>query len=518
MGASDREVGRRRVVAAITAIAAGLALGASFVDFRLWPIPWVAVTPLIALAESQDPRRAFRLGWLAGVAGIACAFAWLIYAFQVFGGFGLPIAVAIFVAPVVWMGLQMGIFTGLLAALRPLPLALGAPLTFTVVEFVFPTLFPWRLAHTQLRLVPLLQSGEIAGPYLLGFAIVWVNAGLVRMIRDGRPVPLLAALVGVLLLAAVGMQRVATIEALRRDAPLVRVGVVQGNIGVERKGDRSFFHRNLEDYRRLSREIAARVDLLVWPETVVQRPFDKNLRVPGAEDHPFPNPPRALVFGGLATGSGVEGRQLFNSAFLLDRDGAIVGRYDKRVLVPFGEYLPLADRFPSLRKLSPATGRFTPGVEPTLLRVTDEQRVGPLICYEDVIPGPARAAVERGATLLLNLTNDAWYGASAEPYQHQALALWRAVETRRDFIRSTNTGLTAAISATGAVLGELPIFVPDTLVVEARLLSGATFYVRWGDVFAWSVVAIWVAVVASGRRTRMRPAAKTRRRGARSTT
>jgi apolipoprotein N-acyltransferase len=200
-----------------------------------------------------------------------------------------------------------------------------------------------------------------------------------------------------------------------------------------------------------------------------------------------------LVFGGLAIDHGFEERRLYNSAFLLDATGVVQSRYDKRVLFPFGEYLPLADRFPWLRQLSPATGRFTAGVGPRLLTATGGLHLGPLICYEDVIPGPAREAVSRGAMLLLNLTNDAWYGVSAEPYQHQALALWRAVENRRDFVRSTNTGLTAAISATGEVLGQLPIFVEDTLRVEARLLTVPTFYAAWGDVFAWTIVALWVA-------------------------
>jgi apolipoprotein N-acyltransferase len=489
----DREVGERHWRAPVMAVGAGLALGASFVDFRLWPLPWLAVAPLVALAETTSPRRAFRVGWLAGAAGIACAFSWLIYAFRVFGGFSLPVAIVLFVAPVAWMSLQIALFMGLLAWIGPLPLGLAAPVTFTVVELAFPTLFPWRVAHTQGAIVPLLQSAELAGPYLLGFAIVWVGAGIAHAVRRAWT-PLLAAATLVLLLYACGAWRMTAIDTLRATAPVVRVGVIQGNIGVERKGDRSLFRRNLDDYRRLSRDVADRVDLLVWPETVVQRPLQADALVPPADAHPFPAAPRPLVFGGLTVTAGRAERQLYNSAFLLDAQGTLAGRYDKRVLVPFGEYLPFATRFPSLRRLSPATGHFTAGSGPALLTVRDDLRIGALICYEDVIPAPAREAAANGATLLLNLTNDAWYGASAEPYQHQALALWRAVETRRDFIRSTNTGLTTAISATGRILGELPIFEAATLEVEARLLRVPTFYAQWGDVFAWAVVLVWSAV------------------------
>ena len=479
------------------AVGAGVALGLSFVDFRLWAVPWIAVAPLVALAETSSPWTAFAKGWAGGFAGIAVAFVWLIHAFQVFGGFSLPIAIVLFVVPVLWMGMQLGVFVGALAWIGPLPLGLGAPLTFTVVEFLFPTLFPWRLAHTQNRLVPLMQSAEIAGPYLLGFAIVWCNAGLARLVRRGERGPLVGALALLAVLSVGGNDRAGRVEALRGAAPALRVGVVQGNIGVERKGDRSFFRRNLDEYRRLSRELADQVDLLVWPETVAQHPIDVTGAAPVGDAHPFPDAPRALVFGGLAIGTGTEGRRIYNSAFLTEAGGAIVGRYDKRVMVPFGEYLPFADRFPALRRLSPASGRFTPGAAPAVLTTADGVRLGPLICYEDVIPGPAREAVELGATLLLNLTNDAWYGVSAEPFQHQALAAWRAVETRRDFIRATNTGLTTAISATGALTMKLPIFEAAAERVDVRLLEIETFYTRYGDVFAWALVLAW-AIVAIG--------------------
>lgn len=484
--------------AGATAIGAGVALGLSFVDFRLWAVPWIAVAPLVALAETSSPRTAFALGWVGGFAGIAVAFVWLIHAFQVFGGFSLPIATFLFVVPVLWMGMQLGVFAGALAWIGPLPLGLAAPLTFTVVEFLFPTLFPWRLAHTQNRLVPLMQSAELAGPYLLGFAIVWCNAGLVALVRRGDRSALAAASTLLAVLIVGGVERAGRVEGLRAASPALRVGVIQGNIGVERKGDRSFFRRNLDEYRRLSRELADRVDLLVWPETVAQRPIDVTGAAPVGDAHPFPDTPRPLVFGGLAIGAGTEGRRLYNSAFLTEVGGAIVGRYDKRVLVPFGEYLPFADRFPGLRRLSPASGRFTPGDASAVLATADGIRLGPLICYEDVIPGPAREAVALGATLLLNLTNDAWYGVSAEPFQHQALAAWRAVETRRDFIRATNTGLTTAISATGAVMLELPIFEAVAERVDVRLLTLETFYARYGDVFVWALVLVW-AIAAVGR-------------------
>ncbi len=495
MPAPGRAIRAQDWQGAAIAVASGLALGWSFVDPWYWFLPWIAVAPLIHIAETRVPRVAFALGWLGGSAGIGCAFVWLIHAFEVFGGFSSCTALVLFAAPVLWMGLQIGAFVGALAWLGPLPLGLAAPLTFTVVEFLFPTLFPWRLAHTQHRWIALLQSGELAGPYLLGFVMVWLNAGLVGWLR-ARSIATFAVAAGTLaVLVGAGRERLAQVDALRSASPMLRVGVVQGNISVERKGDRSFFHRNLDEYRRLSRDIAGESDLLVWPETVAQHAIDASDHVPSGDRHPFADTPRPLVFGGLAIGDGPEGRRLYNSAFLADVGGAIIGRYDKRVLVPFGEYLPFATRFPWLRSLSPASGRFTAGEAPGVLTTSDGVRLGPLICYEDVIPDPARQAVARGAQLLLNLTNDAWYGDSAEPYQHQALALWRAVETRRDFIRSTNTGLTAAISASGEEMMRLPIFVAAARRVDVRLMGMRTFYATWGDVFAYGLVVAWIGAL-----------------------
>ena len=511
------------------AVGSGLALGASFVDFRLFVLPWVAIAPLLAIAERSRPARALRLGWLAGGAGIALAFAWLTYAFRVFGGFPAPVAWLLFLPPVAWMGLQIGLFAALVSWIGPLPLGLTAPLVFTAIEFVYPSLFPWRLAHSQYRVVPFLQTGELAGPALLGFAIVWMNAAIWAALRAANvswaarpigvaraPTPWTAIAAPVALaatLGAFGVWRLHDVRAARLRAPALRVGVVQGNISVERKGDRSFFGRNLDEYRTLSRALRDEVDLLIWPETVVQHRIGAEQSRLTGESDPFPDAGRPLLFGGLALAQAADGtRRVYNSAFLRDTDGRVLGRYDKRVLVPFGEYMPFGDRFPRLRELSPATSNFSAGSGVALLRLGSGARIGALICYEDVIPGPSRAAVAEGATLLVNLTNDAWYGDSAEPVQHQALAAWRAVEMRRDLVRSTNTGLTSVIAASGDVVGELPTFTSDTLTAEVRLLSATTIYAAVGDVLAWAAVATTLAIMLiRARAARLRNAEPRRR-------
>ncbi|HEY2388993.1 MAG TPA: hypothetical protein VGK30_18715, partial [Candidatus Binatia bacterium] len=275
-----------------TALVCGAALGASFVDFRLWPLPWIAIAPLLALTERGRPGRALVLGWLAGTTGIALAFSWLVYAMRVFGAFPMPIAALLYAPVAASMGLQLGLFLALVAWLGPSPLGLGAPLAFVALEFLFPKLFPWRLANSQYRVVALLQSGELAGPYLLTFAIVWVNAAalaLARLVgtRARRAVgpdtaaPPAATIVAPLALAALllvaGTWRLGAVRAERASAPALRVGLVQGNISIEHKGNRAFFGRNLDAYREASRAVAGGVDLLIWPETVFQHDLDTGL-------------------------------------------------------------------------------------------------------------------------------------------------------------------------------------------------------------------------------------------------
>jgi len=495
------------------AVVAGVLLGASFFDFRLFALAWVGAALLLGVLAGEIPLRAFFLGFVAGMAGLSLAFAWLVYALQVFGGFSFGIAVVISLAPIAWMAIQLGVCGALLAWLGPLPLSLAAPLIFTGIEFLFPSLFPWRLAHSQYRVPVLLQSGDLAGPFLLTFAMVWTGACAVQvraLILRGGPqrsrAVVLHTLPPLLLvggLVAYGLWRMPVIEAARQRAPVLRVGVVQGNVGVSRKGRQASFTRNMQDYRDLSASIAPTSDVLIWPETVFQRHIPTTMRALDRGYHPFPDSPLPLIFGGLGVARNMTPRRIFNSAFLVDASGQIRGRYDKRVLVPFGEYMPLGDRFPRLRTISPATGNFRPGTGPLVLPLDDGARFGALICYEDVIPDLARAAVRAGANVLLNLTNDAWYGDTAQPHQHQALAIWRAVETRRDFVRVTNTGLTSVIAASGSILTTFPTFVPHAEATEVRLLASVTPYTRYGDVFGWTVVGL--LALAVGRRWRRGP-------------
>jgi apolipoprotein N-acyltransferase len=195
---------------------------------------------------------------------------------------------------------------------------------------------------------------------------------------------------------------------------------------------------------------------------------------------------------------------LYNSAFLIDRDGRLAGRYDKRHLVPFGEYVPLQRVFFFLNKLVTGIGDFGPGQTATVF-ADGLGRFSVMICYEVIFPGEVREFTQAGAQLLVNITNDAWFGRSGAPYQHLAMAAIRAVENGSYLIRAANTGVSAIIAPTGEILRQTPIFTEAVLTGTVRLRQGHAPYARYGDVVAWGCLVFLVGytLVLVGARRRV---------------
>ena len=483
----------------------GLLIAAAFRDFSRYALAWVAFAPLLwGLAEAKTRREAAWIGAIAGMATNVPAFTWLVYTIHVFGGFPYPIAALFYLGLSVFAACQFVLFALALRRTGPGPLGLAAPVMWVALEFLYPNLFPWRLANSQFHVPLLTQVGDLTGPFGLSFVLVWFSAALALVARRPRRLlPLGAATAAVVTLLAYSAVRIPSVERAIAAAPRVRVALIQGNIGIREKGDAAAFEHNVERYRALSEMLQSDVDLVIWPESVAQWwvPAEAERLQSGLQ--PFPGLRTHLIFGGLAYSVDAEGRpKLFNSAFLIDGEGAVLGRYDKRVLLPFGEYLPGSSWIPGLAKLSPQSGNFTPGHALRTLDVPGRARFAPLVCYEDVPSGGARAMTRQGAEVLLTMFNDAWFGASAAPYQHEALALWRAIENRRYFVRVGNAGATGVIDPLGRVVSRLGLFTEGTLTVEIRPLRIETFYTRFGDVFGWSVAAAAALWLLWGRRRR----------------
>jgi apolipoprotein N-acyltransferase len=183
---------------------------------------------------------------------------------------------------------------------------------------------------------------------------------------------------------------------------------------------------------------------------------------------------------------------------MLDPSGEVTLRYHKIRLVPFGEYVPMQSVLAAagVGKLVRRVGEFTPG-DDLAVASAEGQRLGVFICYEAIFPGLVRGFARRGADLLVNITNDAWYGRTSAPYQHMAMAVFRAVENGKFLVRAANTGITAIVDSRGRVVQETALFQRTVLVGEAGIVAGLTPYARHGDVFAWACLGAAVALTAS---------------------
>lgn len=206
-----------------------------------------------------------------------------------------------------------------------------------------------------------------------------------------------------------------------------------------------------------------------------------------------------LLFGAITQDPAAGKPTYYNTALLLDGDGRVLGRYDKNYLLIFGEYLPLSDWFPFLKDWFPEAGDFRPGRTVEVFEWgrpgQDPVRVGVMICYEDIIPAFTRRLHEKQPHFLVNITNDAWFGRTTEPYQHLSLATFRAIENRRFLVRATNTGVSAIVDPVGRILQATSLDRPEVLVADVARLQGETPYQRYGDVFAWACSGLGVLLV-----------------------
>jgi len=492
------------------ALSGGL-IAACFLRFDLFPLAWVAFVPLLwAIAQARTPREAARIGVVAGLVTNVPAFYWLVYTIHVFGGFGYPLAIFFYGCLSLYAATEFVLFAVALQRTGSGPLTLAAPVLWVSLEFLFPNLFPWRMANCQLHAPLLMQIGDVTGPFGLSFVMLWVSAALAEVLRRPRRLaPLAAAAVATAAVALYGAVRLPMIDRAMHAAPTVRVGLVQGDVSLKEKGDERYFDINLDKYQQLSEGLQDDADVIVWPETVSQRWVQADATRLESKDNPFDDLRRTLIFGGLAFRlHGTEDPEEFNSAFLIGPGGAVLARYDKHILMPFGEYLPLASYIPRLKELSPETAGFTFGTGVSLFTIPGTTTIGPLICYEDLVPGMSRRETSAGAEVLLNILNDAWYGDTAAPYQHQALALWRAIENRRYLLRGSNSGVTSIIDAAGRVVAEGGLFRAEVVKGTVPRLRVRTFYTRYGNVFGWLVVAGAALLLAISRR-RLPPASLT---------
>ncbi len=462
-------------------------------------LAFVALVPLLVAIQGAAWRRAGVLGFVAGLVFWLATIPWIVPTMVRYGGLPWPLAGLILLALVGYLALY---WAGFCALLSRSPLSSGALYVvvtaslWVALEFLRTYLlsgFPWNLlGYSQHRNLPLIQGAAMTGVYGVSFVVMAVNAALAQALLNWKNWPgLLAPLgtAGLLFAAALGY---GWIEPLREDRkPPIPVALVQGNIDQGVKWDLAWQDRTLGVYRDLTLEAAReRPHLVVWPETAVpfflrEDPRRTEVEAVAREVGAY------LLVGTLDRSEG----QPRNSASLIGPDGRMLGGYDKRHLVPFGEYVPLRRLLPFVNVLAGgAIGEFARGREATVFS-TPMGRFGVVICYEAIFPAEVREFFLRGADFLVNITNDAWFGRSAAPAQHLAMAAFRAVENRAYLIRAANTGISAVVAPDGRIVWASGLFTPGVFSTSIAPRTGVTLYTRYGDLFAWGTVGVAFAVV-----------------------
>ena len=494
-------------------------------------LAWVAVAPLlVAILRARAPQtlqldgqtrllpatpwQGFLLGYKCGILWFAGTCYWIFDTMHRYGGLPIPVAVLVLILFCLYVGLYHGMF-GLLLALvagsnnagpqsaasaASIRRALAAaPFLWVGVELARTriTAFPWELlGYSQTANFALTRIATLTGVYGLSFEIVLVNSVFAAAFLAPKLLPgkdrrkwLLAAACAAAVILQAGQWLSPPPLATDRTALLV-----QPNIPIQ-AGEvwtKQYFQDTLRDLTAISlhppgEKEVRRYDLMVWPES--PSPFYTN-------DPMFRDAVSALakqagtwvVAGSIgitpAMHSAGESSQIFNSAALVTPQGEWVGRYDKVHLVPFGEYLPFPQVFGFAGGLAKEVGEFQRGASRTPLDAGGE-RLGMFICYESIFPDEVRQGPLQGAEVLVNISNDGWYGDSGAWKQHLQQTQMRAIENGRWLLSATNTGMTASIDPYGRVVTGTERKIRTALAAPYALASGTTFYTRHGDWFAY---------------------------------
>ncbi|EYF02456.1 apolipoprotein N-acyltransferase [Chondromyces apiculatus] len=518
----------------------GLLYFLGFPGVDLWPLAFIGLAPLIVALRGQTPRRAAGLGWMAGFIMTMTGFYWLLNMLKVFSGFPTALCFVFMILLCAYQGGRIALCGYLYgrAETRGWPPAPVFALAFVASELVYPLLFPWYFGASVHNAPVFLQVADLGGPYLIGLVLVAANLAVAEIAkawldlrqerlapaaasealppedRDARGLkaalrrrPVLLAGVAIPALAALyGLYRMRAVDSAAAVAEPIKVGIVQPNLAL-------FDRKNaLRIHQQRTQELKSQgAQLVVWSEAsiprmfpekghelAVQRDITRRLGVPAIIGTLLHRP------GPTRTDPGFS----YNTALMADEEGKIVGRFDKHYLLAFGEYLPLGDTFPKLYELSPNSGHFNRGTSLDPL-VWKDHKITAMICYEDILPDFVNKLVAQGdPDLFVNLTNDAWFGDSTEPWIHLALAKLRSVEHHRYLVRATNSGVSAIIDPVGRVVTHGGTFREETVFGEARFMRSRSLYNVIRDVpwYLATLAILAMAIVSRPRRPSAPPA------------
>lgn len=493
------------------------------------PIPratfaWIALVPLIVallLANGEGRIAALRqaawLGYGCGVLWYLGNCYWIYQTMYLYGGLPRPVAMAILLLFALYLGLYHAIFATLLRVIQRSQLGtrgalLAAPFLWVSVELARSRItgFPWDLlGYSQIDNRWLTRLAPVAGVMAMSFAIAAVNAGLAAYffaVRRGKYwIPGTAVIFALIFEAGLLVDGHDFLRGADQQAVMlqenIEVGAPGRNVIPLTAGEeiRLFSHLSTQPAVMDAQSQSGAATILIWPEAPSH--FFTSDRAFISEMGYLTRRMRlAAIVGSIGIEPAAQsdkGYYEYDSASLFDANGVYHGHYDKIHLVPWGEYVPFKQFFSFAQKLTEGVGNMDPGSVRSVFR-TGGKSYGTFICYESIFGDEVRKFALTGAEVLVNISDDGWYGDTGAPWQHLNMTRMRAIENRRWLLLDTNTGITTSIDPEGRTHAEAPRHTRGAYMFPFAFETGVTFYTRYGDWFGWVCVLVSLGAVGSG--------------------
>ncbi len=500
-------ISRSVLINSASACLSGIFTAFLFPNFNLEFLAWFSLVPLLyAVNKSKSFKESFLYGFLAGIISYIIILYWIIYTVHVFGNLPYYIAVFALLLLASYLALYFALFAGfsriLLDNYKILNIIL-IPSCWVFFEFLKSNLltgFPWEnLGFSQYLNLPFIQVSNIVGAFGLSFIIALINYLVFHFIfyknlisKKQVLLELIFVLSVFILVMSYGYYNIYSINKLLKGKQPVKVALIQGNIGMFQKW-KITKKRTTKIYLDLTKKsLKYRPQVVIWPETALpyiisMYPFYWNKVMNFVEENKID-----LIFGAIGARLLNGKYHYYNRDYMFDKSGGF-SYYDKHHLVPFGEYIPLKRQLPFLAHIlkGAGIGNFTPGKRFRILK-NGNLKVGSMICYEAYFDSLVRHFAQKGANLLIGITDDAWYGRTSAPYQDMSMTVFSAVENERFVARAGNSGISGIISPAGEILRETNIFKRTYMIGYIKLINRKTFFALYGNIFSYIINAFFI--------------------------
>lgn len=462
-----------------------------------WPLHWISWIPFLWAIHRQEGKGNIFMGYLGGTVSNLLIFYWIVSLLPNFTNIPMPMSVFLVFLLCSYLSLSWILLAWLIPKINrqfPRSWMFISPMLLVVVEWIMPQLFPYMQGASHYQITPIIQLASVTGLYGVSFLLFCSNSvffDLINRFRSGKSInwyPLLILLLTVSITIVYGILRIQKYHRLLPSARILKVGLIQANFtptDVEKRG----FDKIHKTYMELSRAAVGQgAEWVVWSEGEFLVPFNtpaaKNMLKQNSRELGCP-----ILLGGYG-GEYVGDTYLStNSAIHVHPRSGMGKRYDKQILVPFGEYMPFSEYLNTIYSKINWTSRFYPGKD-SVVQTIDNTPYAFLICYEAIFPSLARKAVRRGARILVNITYDAWFGRTTAPHQHLMLATIRSAELGVPMIRLATTGITTSVDALGRMGDLSSLFKQEVLIHSIPLVYMPTLYSQIGNLFVWLCLAI----------------------------